>query len=470
MYQKRESQVNGCITVNGVDVEYIATSEDFLITDYAENEETTVSTYSYERTNVENRMQRPVIFAYNGGPGAASFPLHMGVLGPRRLRMDNVTELGYLPPFTLEDNTSCILDIADIVIYEPPGTGFNYFIDPNARSKYFQSDSDADVLIITIKKWLTAHNRWNAPLFLLGESYGSIRSALAADRLMIGNNSDKASYSFLQLSGVILLGPALCYEEKNGNIPGEVMNFMPIAATNWLYRPEGKPKLEDYVESAEDFAYNEYLPALALGNRLSEEKRIAVAERLRYYSGLPIDTILKRDLKIDPFWYAENGFRDLGISTGINDSRFFKKIAHESTTTNFFDGDASNMMPFPAMIRVFNEYVRNELQVTCDREYVPACSAAEQLWDFSTRTIPGEALHQAMMRNPTMKILFCTGYFDMLTTMSAARYSTALFNLPQDRITFTTYMAGHSPFLGTDNSDKMCRDLRAFVSECIKQE
>lgn len=468
MYQKRLNTAQGSVTVGQATIPYSVVSEDFLLTDLYGNEETTTSTFSYFRSDDCSSDTRPVVFVYNGGPGAASFPLHMGGMAPRRLKMGDITKLPVRPPYELEDNYCSIIDICDVVMYDPPGVGYNYFLNAQAPEKYYACDADADALVETIKQWLTAHKRWNSPVYLLGESYGSIRSALAAYRLMYGCGPDRTTYSLIQLNGVIILGSCLNTDETSSYLLKEAVHFMPIAATHWYHRlKESGISLEDFTEEAYAFSMNEYLPALAQGNLLPEEQKLKVAQRIEHFSGVPVDTVLKRDLKIDPYWYAANGLSDMGLSTGIYDSRFTAPQMGQLSFEDFFCADPSNFAPLPALTRSFLTYAQSELNIEADHSYVPLNGNTERLWSYKCEFEPGVALKKAMTTNPDLRVLFVSGYYDMLTTMSAVRYIAGRYGLPKDRVEYAKIQSGHTAVLGEENSNEVCRRVRSFIAKTM---
>lgn len=464
MYQKRISKTQGSVLVDQVTISYSAISEDFLLTDLYDNPETTTSTFSYIRSDNGAGKNRPIVFAYNGGPNAASFPLHMGGMAPRRLKMGDITKLPTTPPYEMENNHASIIDVCDIVLYDPPGTGYNYFFHDQAPQKYYSCDADADALIETIKQWLTEHNRWNSPIYLMGESYGSIRTALAAHRLMYGCGADRTQYSLIQPSGLIMLGACLSTAETSSYLLKEVVHFMPIAATHWYHRLQNSEiSLEKFTEDAYLFSMNEYLPALALGNMIPDDQKRKVAERIHYFSGVPVAVVMERDLRIDPYWYAANGLADMGLSTGIYDSRFTAPQMGQLCFEDFFNSDPSNYAPLPAVTRAFLNYAQNELNIQASHSYMPLNGNAEKLWNNNSELEPGIALKKAMMVNPALKVLFISGYFDMLTTMSSVRYVASRYNLPKDRVAYGNVRSGHTAMLGEENSDLVCNMIRQFI-------
>ena len=469
MFEKKKTVTEHVAFIQGQKIPYRATFETFQICDMFGNPELITSTFSYERTDVTDTANRPVMLAFNGGPGAASVPVHIGLLGPRRMDMSDITNRNFMPPYTMENNPESILDICDLVIYDMPMCGFSRVLNPESRTKYFATEKDADATILTLRKWLTAHNRWNSPLFLLGESYGSIRNAEIADRLAFGVDMDHGC-CMLHLAGIIMLGTTINEKQEPYPIPAEILNFIPIAAANWKYRLEGKPDLEDFLEEAYNFSYEEYLPALAWGNRLSEERRCAVVERLNYFTGLSKETLTASNLKIDPFQFAATGFADLGFSIGINDIRFTGPVDRAAGTCveDFFEKDVSNNLPMQMQARCFNDYLRNELKVDIDEEYEQLCFNPDITWNYSVQRSPGECLRLAMLRNPQMRIMFCMGYYDLLTPISYAKYCAAYHELPPERLDWKCYKAGHMPYLGTDNSNEVLRGLREFVLKCLK--
>ena len=187
------------IEVGGETVDYDAVvASTTLVNDEGEDAAELFYT-AYFRTNGAPSGERPLIFSYNGGPGSASFWLHMGIMGPRRVVTPEVGPQG-APPYPLEDNEFTLLDMADIVMVDPIGTGFSHTLEGAEGSDYWGIDEDARSLAQFIRRFLSEYDRWNSPRFLLGESYGTTRSAVLAGHLQRAN---------IDLNGIVLVSVVL---------------------------------------------------------------------------------------------------------------------------------------------------------------------------------------------------------------------------------------------------------------------
>lgn len=181
-------------------------------------------------------------------------------------------------------------------------TGYSRLLDQSRAEEYTNLDGDAAATVVAMSAWLTAHKRWNSPVYILGESYGTIRTALVAEALY-GNERAVCGGVSLQLAGIINLGSALNHAQEDFPIPREVMNLPSIAAANWYHHPEGKGTLKEFVSAANEFAYGDYLRAIALGRRLPEEEQRKVAERLSELTALPVKKLMENKLRINTFVY-----------------------------------------------------------------------------------------------------------------------------------------------------------------------
>jgi carboxypeptidase C (cathepsin A) len=132
---------------------------------------------AYTLDDVKNVAERPLTIVFNGGPGSASVWLHLGALGPRRVKMQDSEGWMPVPPFQLVDNEQTWLDMTDLVFVDPVGTGFSRSTKADYNKEYWNLDGDLKSLAEVIRLYLTRYGRWSSPLFLAGESYGTTRSA-----------------------------------------------------------------------------------------------------------------------------------------------------------------------------------------------------------------------------------------------------------------------------------------------------
>lgn len=443
-------------------VMYQAVTEEMTFFDDHGEAEATAWTIAYERTNCE-RNGRPVLFAYNGGPGAASAVVHLGALAPERVKMGDAVSMDIMPPFQMEANPDTILDICDIVLIDPVGCGYSRLLKEEAASRYYGSDADAIATIQIMNKWLNVHKRWNTPVFIMGESYGTIRNALVADKIFYNESSRLCNCNVFHLSGVIMLGTALDHGQTPFPVDTAVLNFTSIAATYWLHHREGKPELEAFVAEASEFAYREYLPALALGSRLGEAEKDRILQRLQYFTGLERETLLQAKLRVETSTYPLIGMKKEGYRVSRYDGRFKMAAMEDISNYDMFGDDAISALVMPAFTHCFNGIWKEKLGIDTDEIYEPLSNSAGENWNFRTIKAPVKCLENAMKRNPKLQVMFGTGYFDMVTTLGYTEYLAAAHDLPSDRVKFEAYRSGHMPYLGEEPAAKLGQDLRDFI-------
>src|SRR5436309_4442929 len=164
-------------------LEYDAIAETLPLTDAKGTPTATVFTIAYLTAAAPGR-ERPVSFVFNGGPGAASVFLHLGALGPRVLETPANGAVPN-PPVRLVDNPATWLGFTDLVFVDPVGTGFSRGEgkEENPDKPFWEVRADIASLGTVIRLWLTRHERWTSPVWLVGESYGGFRSAAVAETL-----------------------------------------------------------------------------------------------------------------------------------------------------------------------------------------------------------------------------------------------------------------------------------------------
>lgn len=442
---------------------YRSAVEEWTFVDDSGEAEATAYTIAYERTDCE-QTGRPVLFAYNGGPGSSSAVIHLGALGPKRIKFGDAVSLDFAPPFAMEDNPDTILDICDIVLIDPVSCGYGRLLKKEAKSKYYSSDGDAIEIVQIMNQWLSAHDRWNTPVFVMGESYGTIRNALVADKIFCNEGTGLCSCNTVHLSGIVMLGTALDHGQTPFPVDTAVLNFTSIAASYWLHHQEGKPSLEDFIAQASEFAYREYLPALALGSRIASSEKDHVLDRLEYFTGLDRQTLLQSGLRVETKTYPLLGMAKEGYRLSRYDGRFKMEALPDISSYDMFGDDAISAKVLPAFTHCFNSFMKKELGIETDDLYDNLTIDVSESWNFHTAKPPVKCLESAMRKNPKLKVMFGTGYYDMVTTLGYTEYLVAAHDLPSDRIQFEAYESGHMPYLGEKTAAKLGCDLHRFIT------
>jgi len=388
--------------------------------------------------------KRPLTFAINGGPGAASVWLHLGSLGPRRV---DLTELGEAPPppYKLVDNESSWLDSTDLVFIDPVSTGYSRTAPGTKAEEYHNFENDIASIAEFIRLYITRNDRWLSPKFLVGESYGTTRAAQLADVLQ-----DKHS---LYLNGIVLVSSVTDFQTisfaPNNDLPYPL--YLPSYATAaWYHKrlPDElqSQSLDDVRKAATEFADHDYLLALAQGDALSDDEKAKVAVKLSIFTGLPAPLIVKRNLRIKPDEFFTDLLMGKDRAIGRYDSRY-TGIRYEPGTEHYeYDPSFEAVNgPFSAAI---NAYLRSELKFETDLPYQTLADVFPWDWKPAENSYVNTAnsLRQAMIRNPYLKIWICAGLYDLATPYHAAEYSVRQMHLDPDvrgNIRITYYAAGH---------------------------
>jgi carboxypeptidase C (cathepsin A) len=414
---------------------------------------------------------RPVTFVYNGGPGSATVWLHMGAFGPRRIvtATDAHTPAA---PYSLTNNAASLLDATDLVFIDAPGTGFSRVAGKDKEKAFFGVDQDAYAFAEFISQFLSKYGRWNSPKYLFGESYGTPRSAVLINQLQ----TDRA----IDFNGVILLSQILNFDlspdRPTGN-PGIDLPYQTVlptyAATAWYHKklPGERKDLESLLAEVEKFAMGDYARALAAGSDLSAADRRSIADKLHQYTGLPVEYILKADLRIDGGEFRQNLQDDAGLTTGRLDTRFSGPDIDPLSQRADYDPQSTALGS--AYVSGFNEYVRKDLHYGEGKSFKHSIQTFGT-WNFQhsqpgQNQRPGSArqgsnvmpdLANAMKVNPNLKIQLNAGYFDLATPFYQGVYEMHHLPIPaslQANIEYKFYDSGHMVY-AKDSSLKLLHD------------
>jgi carboxypeptidase C (cathepsin A) len=450
-------------------IEYTATAGTMLMKD-DDDKPVALMGYTAYVSNDNDKRNRPLMFAYNGGPGSASIWLHMGVLGPQRAV---VTDAGFSPagPFRRVANEYSILDEADLVMIDPVGTGFAKVVGEGKTEDFWGVDQDIKSVSDFIVQYVTETGRWSSPKFILGESYGGMRSGGVSYRLLTIHN--------MALNGVILVSP---FMEMTTGFAGlgidlpHVMFLPTYAATAWYHDALGrKPEnLQAFMEEVSEFAIQEYAPALLAGHRLSGADRQTVLTGLSRYTGLSEEYWDRANLRIDEGRFTQELLRVSGKTVGRVDSRFKGESINRLAESAPYDPFTTAIGP--SYLAAFMDYYRADLDVEMSDKYVVSGGFFMQ-WDWGHQQpdlrgfelpFPNTAvdLEYAMKHNPEMKVLVQQGYFDLATPHYATEYVLDHMDLTaelRDNIVFEYYEAGHMMYVHEPSLIKFKRDLAEFV-------
>ena len=418
---------------------------------------------AYTKDGVKDKSKRPLTFSFNGGPGSASVWLHMGVLGPRRVMMQ---EDGNLPPppYKLTDNEFSLLDETDLVFIDPMNTGYSRPVEGQKPKEWHGFKKDIESVGDFIRLYTTRNNRWLSPKFLIGESYGTTRASALSGFLQ-----DRFG---LYLNGIMLVSVVLDFTTLYFNINNDLpyILYLPgYTATAWYHnvlKPH-KP-LQTWLKDAEEFALGEYASALLKGDALSKEERARIVEKVSLYTGISQEFVERSNLRIKNQHFFKELLRERRLTVGRLDSRFTGRDRLGVTENPEYDPLLTNITgPYMA---TFYEYVRNELKFESDLPY-ETLSGFVHPWsyaEFENQYVNvAETLRAAMTHNPYLKIFVANGYYDLATPYFATEYTFNHLGLDEDlrkNISMEYYDAGHMMYIHIPSLKQMKADLAEFIS------
>jgi carboxypeptidase C (cathepsin A) len=463
------------IRLGGQSLRYTATVGWLIMNDDKDKPVARFGYTAYTLDGVADRSRRPVTFAFNGGPGSSSIWLHMGVLGPRRVV---VNDTGYAPPppTRLIDNDYSILDVTDLVMIDPVGTGYSKPLGEAKGEDFWGVDQDIKSVGAFIKRYVTEQGRWGSPKYVLGESYGGVRGAGLARHLQ--------SVLGMNLNGLILVSPYFSMASGNDGIGVDLPHvlYLPtFAATAWYYDAiPGKPaSLDDWIAEVERFAYDEYAPALMRGQAIPAAEKQDVAQKLARYTGISAEFWQRADLRVSHVQFLQELLRGRGMIAGRIDSRFSGPSLNP--LNDVMDYDPFFPAVGPAFTAGFRDYLHSELKFDVPDDYVVSGDLYRK-WDWShlqpgvvgdddqkvpaTNTLPD--LEVAMTMNPGLHVLIEQGLYDLATPTLALKYNLDHLRLTPEarqRIRVSYHDAGHMMYLKDTAGRRFREGVAGFIRD-----
>jgi carboxypeptidase C (cathepsin A) len=462
--EEKTVQSRHSVMIDGKHVDYTATAGTILLRDEEEDKPTASIFYiAYTRDDVKDLFTRPVTFSFNGGPGSSSVWMHLGMLGPRRVHLQ---EDGFAvpPPYHLQDNEYSLLDDTDLVFIDPVSTGFSRAIPVKDARKFHGLNADAESVADFIRLYVTRNKRWLSPKFLIGESYGTTRAAALSGEL--------ASRLKMNVNGIMLVSTVLNFQTldfKPGNDLPFVL-FLPTYATTAWYHKKLAPELlalplADVYNQAQTFAQGDYSSALFNASSLAPDARARVIAQYSRLTGLSTNYVDRANLRVGMGRFASELLADEKRVLGRYDSRYTGFV--RDRLAGHMEQDPSYEAVASVFASTFNNYIRTELKYETDLVYEVLTSVQPWNWDESNGYVDvADTLATALTENPFLKIHVSSGYYDLATPLMGTRYTfnhlgvdpTLLTN-----VTIDTYTAGHMMYLNLPDLRKSKTDLARFI-------
>ncbi|MCG3218454.1 MAG: peptidase S10 [Candidatus Heimdallarchaeota archaeon] len=454
------------ITLNGTEIAYTARAGTIILK-HEEDEKkpqakAEIFFVSYTKNDVSDPTTRPLMISFNGGPGSSSVWLHLGLLGPKRVLVEDANEQLLPPPYSLVKNDYSILDIADLVFIDPVGTGYSRAVPGEKADQFYEVKEDVKSVAEFIRIFITRYNYWTSAKYLIGESYGTTRAAALSSFL-------QEQYG-LFMNGIFLVSSILDFKTRQGDF--ESLLYLPtLSATAWYHKKLAEDlqvDLEATMDEVRNFCYTDYASALLKGDSLEGEEYELIASQLAKYTGLSVDFIKKINLRLD-LRFCKELLRDERRTVGRLDGRF-KGIDKDSAGSNF-EFDPSYLAIQGPYTATFNDYIRRDLEFETDLVY-EILSNLYTKWSHKPASYAGdlnvaESLRKAMSQNTFLKVHVANGYFDLATPFFATEYTFTHLELDDSlrkNITMSYYDAGHMMYSKESCLAKLREELVKFIS------
>lgn len=459
---------------NGSRLSYTARAGETYLRDAEGEPRAAIFSFDYLVEN-DGAAPRPVTFIWNGGPGSPSLWLHMGSLGPKRVVVPSDASHAGAPPYPVVAAPETLLDVTDLVFVDPVGTGYSRALGDHDGREFWGLKEDAQSIAEFIQRWLTEHDRWNSPRFLLGESFGTTRAAAVAELL--------EEEQQVSLNGLVLVSQALNYAGSTPYVRNNLISnitYLPTMAATAYYHDRVDTdgmSIEDWVDAAREFATAELLPALWRGNTLDQAGRDHIRKQLAHFTGLSEDYIERANLRVEGFRFARELLRDEGKAVGRLDGRYVMDPTDDLTAVE--DSDASSNAVSGAYKAGLLSYLREDLAVDWNRRYLsPADPRLSDEWNWNPEgrdknwephwvdTTP--SLVTALEVNPTLRVLVASGYYDLVTPFFDAEYTLNRYGIPQGRVDYRYYEGGHMMYLNNEARKQFLIDVREFMKSQLR--
>ncbi len=456
--EEKTSVTRHTARIGGQQINYTATAATYVIKADDGSPKATFFFVAYTKDETDI-SKRPLSFVYNGGPGSASSYTHMG-LGPKRVVLTDDGQ-GMPAPYSIIENGDSFLDTTDLVFVDAISTGYSRPVAGENTTQFYGLVQDATYFADFIYQYLTRNERWTSPKFLIGESYGTTRSAQLS--LVLQQRHQ------IYLSGIVLVS-AVGF--GNWGADDRTIFFLPtFVVSAWYHRllaPDlQKLSIAEIAEQARQFAHGEYAAALEKGDQLPVAERQKIIRSLARLTALSPEYIEQTNLRISPQRWFKELLRDKRRTVGRIDSRFLGMDADAAGERYEYDSSLASYNG--AYIAMFQDYVRRDLKWNTDMYYT--LSARVQPWEQGQPGQAAEALRSAMTQQGHLKVLVVNGYYDVATPFNGIEHTVAHMNLEppiRKNISFTYYEAGHMMYIEKKSREQLHKDVSAFINSASK--
>ena len=451
---------------NGKKIEYEASLKEKIIYE-KDNPNLPMASFFYtEYIAKDSNINRPVIFSFNGGPGSASLWLHMGVLGPKVIKVPSDATDDGAPPYNIVDNKLSPLSDADLVFIDPVGTGYSRAIGCHKGEEFWGVNEDPKIIAEFIRRWITDSKRWNSPRYILGESYGGIRGPLLISELRSGDITP------IEINGLLMVAPASDYQylvfHPGNNSPH--YGFLPSYAATAYYhgKIDTDKTLTEFYNDSKEFSLNEYGPALLKGSRIGDDERNKIMEKYSFFTGLSERFVEDFNMRVDPSSFRKELLRDEGFSIGRLDSRY--KNSDYISGGQYSDTDVSSEGFMSAYVTAIHTWF-SEIGVEMEMLYQSGDSKVFYSWkhpqqwkgnDFGyVNTVPHIA--RAQRYNKDFKVYVSCGLYDLATPCFTAENFMNDNSVDMSRVIFSEFESGHMMYNHQPSFDKFLNEVTSFV-------
>lgn len=446
-------------TFGGQKMTYTATAGTLTLRDDAGKPTARMFYTAYTRDGADP-AHRPVVYFFNGGPGAGTAYLHLGAAGPVMLDFPTGNPADGANA-QIKPNPESWLAAADLVFLDAPGTGWSVPVDPKQADKQFYGvRQDAKTFAKAIQLWANANKRMISPRYLAGESYGGLRAIEVASAL--------AEDQHILLNGIVMISPALDMTllDTENDILADAFVLPSLEAANLALQHKLTPEtMTQHLDKAYQYAVGPYLSTLA-GTPPTGEAADDFYEAVASHTGIEQDIIAKqrgiprpeahdirsRDGHLYSLYDATLSIAD-PFSEGVDNAE-----SPEPTLDGFGHAYGS----------AFEHYAATELRYQTDLSYNLLNYAISQAWDYRdtnaplVRPIP--TLRRLLALNPTLRVFIANGAYDLVCPYASSRWVAEHIPVGRNRIGLHVYPGGHMLYTRPDSRAALAHDVRTFLT------